>query len=174
VNERTEQLAKTNFWDKIFELRDEQRAARKNGVQVIKEAQLPLELNRQGLMRWYMHPDIKDTILSTYLVYSQEIPPGSRSGRLLFGGDQVIYVVEGQGYTLLDGVKHPWKAGDCLNLPLRKPGIVVQHFNTDPETTAKLIAVEPNFLACASVDRGTGFEQLENAPEFDRAKRVSS
>jgi len=174
VNDRTEQLAKTNFWDKIFELRDEQREARKNGVQVIKEAQLPLELNRQGLMRWYMHPDIKDTILSTYLVYSQEIPPGSRSGRLRFGGDQVIYVVEGQGYTLLDGVKHPWKAGDCLNLPLRKPGIVVQHFNTDPETTAKIIAVEPNFLACASVDRGTGFEQLENAPEFDRAKRVSS
>jgi len=54
---------------------------------------------------------------------------------------------------------------------LRKPGIVVQHFNTDPELPAKFIAVEPNFLACASVDRGTGFEQLENAPEFDRAKR---
>jgi len=171
VSERTERLAAQNFWDMIFELRDEQREARKNGVQVIKEAQLPLEVNRQGLMRWYMHPAITDTILSTYLVFSQEIPPGSRSGRLRFQGDQVIYVVEGQGYTLLDGVKYPWKAGDVLNLPLRKPGIVVQHFNTDPETTAKLIAVEPNFLACASVDRGSGFEQLENAPEFDRTQR---
>jgi hypothetical protein len=171
VSDRTQRLAEQNFWDQIFELRDEQREQRKNGVQVIKESQLPLEVNRQGLMRWYMHPGIKDTILSCYLVYSQEIPPGSRSGRLLFGGDQVIYVVAGQGYTVLDGVKHPWKAGDALNLPLRKPGITVQHFNTDPETTAKLIAVEPNFLQCASVDRGTGFEQLENAPEYDRAKR---
>lgn len=171
MGERTERLAQNNFWEMILDLRDEQREHRKAGVQVIKEAELPLELNRQGLMRWYMHPEIKDTILSTYLVFSQEIPPGSRSGRLKFGGDQVIYVIEGQGYTLLDGVKHPWKAGDCLNLPLRKPGIVIQHFNTDPEKTAKFIAVEPNFLACASVDRGVGFEQLENAPEFDRAKR---
>ncbi len=171
MSERTERLAQNNFWEMILDLRDEQREQRKSGVQVIKEAELPLETNRQGLMRWYMHPEIKDTILSTYLVFSQEIPPGSRSGRLRFGGDQVIYVIEGQGYTLLDGVKHPWKAGDCLNLPLRKPGIVIQHFNTDPEKTAKFIAVEPNFLACASVDRGVGFEQLENAPEFDRAKR---
>jgi len=171
VGDRKERLAQTNYWEKIFERRDEQRAARKSGLQVIKEAQLPLELNRQGLMRWYMHPDIKDTILSCYLVYSQEIPPGSRSGRLLFGGDQVIYVVAGQGYTVLDGVKHPWKAGDCLNLPLRKPGIEVQHFNTGTGT-AKFIAVEPNFLDCASVDRGVGFEQLENAPEYDQAKRA--
>jgi quercetin dioxygenase-like cupin family protein len=171
ANERTQRLAETNFWDRIFELRDDQRANRKNGIQVIKEADLPLEVNRQGLMRWYMHPDIKDTILSTYLVYSQEIPPGSRTGRFKFQGDQVIYVIEGAGYTLLDGVKHPWKAGNMLNLPLRKPGITVQHFNTDPETTAKLIAVEPNFLACASVDRGSGFEQLDDAPEFLQAKR---
>ncbi len=77
------------------------------------------------------------------------------------------------GYTVLDGVKIPWKAGDLLNLPLRKPGIVVQHFNTDPERTAKLIAVEPNFLACSSVGhRGSGFEQLEETrPEYGRAKR---
>jgi hypothetical protein len=171
VSDRTERLAKTNFWDQIFEMRDEQRENRKNGIQVIKEKELPLEINRQGLMRWYMHPGIKDTILATNLVFTQEIPPGSRTGKLRFGGDQVIYIIEGEGYTLLDGVKHPWKAGDALNLPLRKPGIVVQHFNTDPELPAKFIAVEPNFLACASVDRGTGFEQLENAPEFDRAKR---
>jgi ethanolamine utilization protein EutQ (cupin superfamily) len=171
ATEREARLAETNFWDKILELRDQQRADRKNGVQVIKESELPLELNRQGLMRWYMHPDIKDTILSTNLFYSQEIPPGSRTGRFKFQGDQVIYVVEGRGYTLLDGVKHPWKAGDVLNLPLRKPGITVQHFNTDDTAIAKLVAVEPNFLACASVDRGSGFEQLEDAPEFTRAKR---
>lgn len=172
ANDRTQRLAETNFWDKILELRDEQRENRKNGIQVIKEAELPLEVNRQGLMRWYMHPEIKDTILSSYVVYSQEIPPGSRSGRFRFQGDQVIYVIEGQGYTLLDGVKHPWKAGDALNLPLRKPGVVVQHFNTDSETTVKLIAVEPNFLACASVDRGSGFEQIEDAPEYTKAKRT--
>lgn len=164
---RKERLAQTNFWDAILKLRDEQREHRKTAVQVIKEADLPLEVNRQGLMRWYLHPEITDTILSTLVIYSQEIPPGSRSGRFKFQGDQVIYVIEGRGYTLIDGVKHQWKAGDCLNLPLRKGGVVVQHVNADSEKLAKIIAVEPNFLACASVDRGSGFEQLEDSPDYE-------
>jgi hypothetical protein len=29
-----------------------------------------------------------------------------------------------------------------------------------------LLAVEPNLFACTSVDRGSGFEQLEDAPEY--------
>jgi quercetin dioxygenase-like cupin family protein len=167
---RKEQLAQRNYWDAILELRDQQRANLAGAVQVIKESELPLEVNRQGLMRWYLHPEITDTVLSTCLFFSQEIPPGSRSGRLKFQGDQVIYIVEGEGYTLLDGVKHPWKAGDVLNLPLRKNGIIVQHVNTDPEKPAKFVAAEPNFFACAGVDRGSGFEQLEDAPEYRRTR----
>jgi hypothetical protein len=122
-------------------------------------------------MRWYMHPSITDTILSTHLFFSQEIPPGSRSGRVKFQGEQIIFVAEGSGYTLVDGVKHPWTAGDVLNMPVRKKGIVVQHFNPDPETPVKLIVAEPNFYAWATVDRGSGFEQLEDAPEYQAVMR---
>ena len=53
------------------------------------------------------------------MFFQQEIPPGSRSGRLKFQGGQVIMILEGRGYTLVDGVKHTWEAGDVLNLPLR-------------------------------------------------------
>jgi len=28
------------------------------------------------------------------------------------------------------------------------------------------VAAEPNLLACTSVDRGSGFEQIEDAPEY--------
>lgn len=166
--DRKEALSRTNYWDELLALRDRQRAERRSGVQVIKESDLPLEVNRQGLMRWYMHPAIKDTVLSTYLCFQQDIPPGSRSGRLKFQGGQVIYVIEGRGHTLIDGVKHAWEAGDVLNLPLRRGGIVVQHVNDDPERTARFIAVEPNLFECTSVDRGSGFEQIEDAPEYDR------
>ena len=167
-NERTARLAETNFWDELFVLRDRQRAERADALQVIDEEDLPLEINRQGLMRWYMHPEIKDTVLSTYLCFEQEIPPGGRTGRLKFQGGQVIYVIAGRGYTLLDGVKHPWEEGAVINLPLRRGGIVVQHFNDDPEVPARFLAVEPNLYACTSVDRGSGFEQLEDAPEYRR------
>jgi gentisate 1,2-dioxygenase len=158
-----------NGWDELLALRDRQRDARKSAVQVVRLAELPLENNQQGLMRWYLHPSIADTILSTLAIYRQEIPPGSRSGRLKFQGGQILFIVAGRGYTLLDGVKHAWEAGDVLNLPTKRDGIVVQHFNDDPATTAIFMAVEPNLFAATGVDRGCGFHQLEQSPDFKPA-----
>src|SRR5580658_1315058 len=171
ANERTARRAETNFWDELFALRDRQRADLASAIQVIDEDELPLEVNRQGLMRWYMHPAIHDTVLSTMMFFEQEIPPGSRSGRIKFQGNQVVMILEGAGYTVLDGVKHQWKAGDVLNLPLRENGIVVQHFNPDPAITAKFVAAEMNWFECSSVDRGSGFEQLEDCPEYRARER---
>jgi hypothetical protein len=169
--DRSARLAEKNFWGELLALRDRQRAERKDGMQVLKRRDLPLEANRQGFMRWYMHPEIKDTVLSTYMCFEQEIPPGSRSGRIKFQGNQVVMILEGAGYTVLDGVKHQWKAGDVLNLPLRENGIVVQHFNPDPAVTAKFVAAEMNWFECSSVDRGSGFEQLEDCPEYQARER---
>ena len=166
ATDRKSKLAEVNHWDELLKLRDRQREQTRNGIQVIKEAELPQEVSRHGLLRWYPHPEIKDTCLSVLLFYQQEIPPGSRSGRLKFQGGQVMMITEGRGYTTIDGVKHPWKAGDVLNLPLRADGIIVQHFNADPSNPAKFVAVEPNWLEGVSVDRGCGFEQLEDAPEY--------
>jgi len=170
ASNRKAKLAQTNYWDELLALRDKQREERASGLQMIRESELPLEVNRQGLMRWYMHPAIRDTVLSTMLFFEQEIPPGSRSGRLKFQGGQVMMILEGAGYTLIDGVKHAWSAGDVVNLPILADGIVVQHFNPDPNVTAKFIAAEMNWFDCTSVDRGSGFEQLEDAPEFIAAQ----
>lgn len=166
--DRTATLAQVNFWDELIKLRDQQRAERAGAVQVVRRRDLPRETNAQGLMRWYMHPAIKDIKLSTLCIYEQEIPPRSRSGRLQFQGGQIIFVIEGSGYTVLDGVKHAWKARDVLNLPLKKDGIIVQHFNPDEARAARLLVVEPNLYAATTVDRGCGFEVLEAAPEAAR------
>jgi len=168
ATDRKQKLAEVNHWDELLAIRDRQREQTRRGLQVIKEKELPLEVNRQGLMRWYLHPAIKDTALSVLMFFQQEIPPGSRSGRLKFQGGQVMMILEGQGYTTIDGVKHPWQAGDVLNLPLRADGIIVQHFNTDPNNPAKFVAAEPNWFECTTVDRGSGFEQLEDAPEYKK------
>src|SRR5436190_24042610 len=166
TSERTARLAKVNYWDELLALRDTQREARKTAVQVVRLSELPLENNQQGLMRWYMHPAITDTMLSTLSIYRQEIPPGSRSGRLKFQGGQIMFIVEGRGYTLLDGVRHEWEAGDVLNLPTKRDGIVVQHFNGNTATTAVFLAVEPNLFAATSADRGAGSHQLEQSPDY--------
>ena len=156
------------LYDAFLALRDEQRKNTKGAPPVIKGNALPQETNQQGLMKWYMHPAMKSNVLSTFMFFEQEIPPGSRSGRIKFQGGQVMIILEGKGYTLVDGVKHHWEGGDVVNLPIRGPGIVVQHFNSEKDKPAKFIAVEPNWFACTTVDRSSGFEQLENAPEFKR------
>jgi hypothetical protein len=46
----------------------------------------------------------------------------------------------------------------------------VQHFNPDANVTAKFVAAEMNWFDCTSVDRGSGFEQLEDAPEYLAAR----
>ena len=163
---RRENLIGRNLWADILKMRDEQRENLKGAIQIVRREDLPLESNEQGLMRWYMHPAIKDICLHTMIFFEQEIPPAGRSGRVKFQGGQVIFVVEGRGYTTLDGVKHAWEAGDVLNIPLRKHGVVMQHFNADGETPARFVVTEPNLFAATSVDRGCGFEQLETSPDF--------
>jgi hypothetical protein len=168
--ERTEKLAQRNLWDELIALRDEQRRDRSGGLQIVKGSELPVENNPLGLVQWYLHPAIKDTSLNTLLFYRQEIPPGSKSGRVKFQGGQVIFVAEGKGRTLLDGVAHAWEARDVLNLPLKPEGIVVQHINDDPAKRAVLLCAEANLFDCLGVDRGSGFELIEASPDFKAKK----
>lgn len=161
-----EQRQGRNLWDELIQLRDQQRKDLEKSVWLIKGKELPLENNKQGIMRWYMHPLLKGTCINTMQIYIQEIPPGSRSGRIHHPGNQVIYIWEGEGYTTMDGLKHHWSKDDVVQIPLRVKGVTVQHFNTDPDKTAKLICCEANTVHSQWVDRGSGFEQLEVSPDY--------
>jgi hypothetical protein len=166
VTERTERLAARNLFDELIELRDQQREQRRNAMQVIKKGELPLELNQHGLLRWYLHPFIDDTAIKAITFYTQEIPPGSRSGKQKHPGELMFYVVSGRGHTLIDGVRHPWKADDVVSIPTREGGVVYQHFNDDPDHPAELVACEQNQVHRLGVDRGSAFDELEAAPEY--------
>lgn len=170
-DDRYARLAQSNLFSELIALRDEQRERERTAVQIVRGELLPQETNPLGLVRWYLHPSIKDTVLSTLLFYEQEIPPASRSGRLQTQGGQIMFIVSGKGHTTIDGVRFAWETGDVLNLPLRRDGIVIQHFNDDRERAAKFVLTEPNWFECTGVDRGVGFEVLEAAPEYREAAR---
>ena len=74
-----------------------------------------LESHADG--EWYVRPVNGGVSAKPYRCpgCQQEIPPGSRSGRLKFQGGQILFIVEGRGHTMLDGVKHAWEAGDVVN-----------------------------------------------------------
>lgn len=156
----------TNYYDKLIEWRDKNRKQKEEGLLVVKEKDLPLENNPQGLMRWYMHPAMDHISMNSMLVFTQEILPNSSSGKLKVQGGIVIYVWVGSGYSVLDGVRYDWNEGDVIQIPCRPDGVVVQHFCTHNEITAKLLTVEANFIDAIGVDRGAGFEQLQDAPTF--------
>jgi len=156
-----------NLWDELFRLRDEYRERTAKGMVVVKGNQLPWERNRQGIMRWYLHPSIKDTAINSLIFYVQEIPPGSRSGKLKRPGGQIIYIWKGRGHSIINNVRYDWEAGDLLNLPLLTDGVEVQHFNDDPQEPARLVCAEVNTVDMLGVDRGPGFEQLEDSPDYE-------
>lgn len=155
-----------NYYDKLIEWRDKDRKRKKEGLIVIKGKDVPLESNPQGLMRWYMHPAMENLSMNSMLMFVQEIEPNGSSGKLKIQGGNVMYVWQGSGYSILDGVRYDWKADDVIQIPCRPDGVVAQHFNTDNEVAAKLIAVEANLIDAIGVDRGAGFEQLQVAPSY--------
>ncbi|MFQ5682672.1 MAG: hypothetical protein ACE5HC_05295 [Candidatus Binatia bacterium] len=154
-------------YDELIQLRDGERKRISHSTVCVKGGELPLEVNPQGLMKWYMHPNIQTTTHKFLIFYTQEIPPGSCSGKQKCQGGIVFVIVEGEGYTLLDGTRYDWKQGDLFQVPIRDKGVAYQHFNASSDRPALLIGAEPNLVASAGVDRGSGFEQIKPCPEYD-------
>ncbi len=152
--------------DALFERRDRERERMAKSTKVVDGDALPVENNRMGRYRWYLHPDKQDVAVRTLLFWAEEIPPGGKSGKQKHQGGRIHYVQEGHGYTEIDGVKHEWEKGDMILLPIKPKGVVFQHFNTDPRESARLVCAEPNWFDALGVDLGCGFEQIENSPDY--------
>ena len=65
---------------------------------------------------------------SEYII--SEIPPGWHSGKHEHG-EEAIYIVEGEGFSIVNGVKYEWGKDSCLWMPF---GSQHQHFNTGTTT----------------------------------------
>jgi hypothetical protein len=145
--------------------RDAERRRLHTARMVVKGKDLQPEVNPMGIFYWYAHPHMEDIGSRAIMMYVQEIPPGSRSGRQLHQGGRLHYVWQGRGYTLIDGVRHDWQAGDEILLPLKYEGTIHQHFNPGTEPV-KLICAEGNLFSALGVDLGAGFEVFDPCPEY--------
>ena len=153
-----------NLLEWLYALRDRQRERKRSAAWLIRGEEIPWETNRQGRMQWFLHPAIEDTAIRSMMFFRQEIAPRSRSGAQRTPGGSVIYVIQGRGYTLLDGVRHNWEAEDVINIPIRSDGVTMQHFNSDSEETVILVCADLNLADVVGLDRGSVFEQIEDAP----------
>lgn len=164
-----DELAGVNLFDRLLEMRDLQRKRLAQTTFLIRGDELPWELNSHGRMQWYLHPCIAYAAVQTHIFYRQEIPAGSRSGTQRHGGDVVFFILEGEGYTEVNGVRHAWKAGDVMTLPTFAEGVVYRHVNTGTNAI-RLVCMERNLVHTTGVDRQSGFEQIQPCPEYRAAR----
>lgn len=146
-----------NVWNKW-----EERAI--EGRLVQKWDQVPWEQGRQGRIKYLVHPLREDLALGNWLVFVQDIR--SHSGKHRHQGGLAIYVVEGKGWTTVNGVRHDWEEGDLILLPVLPGGVEHQHFNAQPGTPCKWLAMIYQPLIECMASR---IEQKEPSPDFGHA-----
>ena len=127
-------------YDRELRLLKEQVKRFQEGRVVVKAKDCPLERTRQGLLRFYLHNlMIHDTVLKDWRVFVHEIH--THSGKHTHQGGLVIFVLDGEGYTLVDREKVEWKKGDLILLPIKPGGVEHQHFNRDPNRPSRWLAL---------------------------------
>ncbi|MEW6472054.1 MAG: cupin domain-containing protein [Actinomycetota bacterium] len=135
-----------------------QRAAK--GAILIKGSEQPWELNRQGRCRFYAHLGRTDLANPDWISFRHEIH--THSGMHVHQGGLALFVTRGRGYTICNGRRADWKAGDVILLPIEPGGVEHQHFNLGEEP-CEWIAFAFNPWLDAM---GNGYEQKTNHPEY--------
>lgn len=157
--------------DDLFLRRNKWREYMSKARWIIKEKDQPLETNRMGIYRWYVHPSFDDVAMKAILFWVHDIPPNSHSGKQKIQGGRIHFVIEGHGYSMINDVRYDWGPEDLLLSPVIAGGVTVQHFNSDPGHPARLACAEPNWYDIMGPDMASGFEQLEDCPEWKVSKR---
>jgi len=138
-------------------------ARRDDGPIVVRRSDRELFQARQGKLLFYLCPNNhRDNALQAWRVFIQEIR--TCSGKHRHAGGLTIFVLEGHGYTIVDGERWDWKKGDLVLLPMKVGGVEHQHFNLGPpEKPAVWIAM----INMAIHDYlASDLEQIENSPDY--------
>ena len=162
VRERERPPIADNPYEAVMRYRRDLKERNLNGPVVVRVEDREMFQSRQGKVRIFLDPvTYKDTPLQTWRVFTHEI--STRSGKHRHQGGLVIYVVDGEGYSVVDGERKDWKKGDLVLLPLNPKGVEHQHYNTNPSKPATWVAFihipMQEYLASDLV-------QVENSPDY--------
>ncbi len=169
---------RSNYYEK--KLKDSEQRIEKNRKRkkIIKPAEMPWENSRQGIIK-HLFNEKMEVQVESIDAYMQFIPPGSRSGKHRHMSEEYMFILEGKGYDLHWDVdfelsdKYYWKVdekpsiweweqGDSVYIP---PNTVHQHFNGDPDKSARFISATSRMVRYIGFD---DLEQIEEAPEYKK------
>lgn len=101
-------------------------------------------VTRQGKLRPLAEQPVPEKAQFWMRIFNHEIK--ERSGRHTHQGGLAIFIVDGKGYSMMDGTRYDWEKGDLLLLPIKPGGVEHQHFNQDPEKPSRWLAIVPSWI----------------------------
>ena len=125
-----------NFYDRWLKFWDESEAERAQARKVIHEEELEWVETRQDKRVALLASPDNGFITQGGLTMLVEIPEGWKTGKHSHG-EEVMFIIEGEGCTVIDGERFDWEKESTLFIPF---GAVHQHFNTGSGTVRFIAA----------------------------------
>ncbi len=160
--EKKENAGDNDPYENIYKKSNDFIEKQMRGKIVVAEEDREWLQTRQGKLLVYVQSEFyTDHVLQSFRVFKHDIR--AHTGKHIHQGGLVIFVLEGEGHTLIDGERYDWEAGDLILLPVKEGGVEHQHFNHDPEKGCKWIAFiySPYWQNLAAE-----ITQVENSPDY--------
>lgn len=88
---------------------------------VKKDKDVPWEQSAQAYRKHFAHGGLNNRYslapIGSMTVAKQLLPPMGKGGKHRHYNEALLYIVEGEGYELHDGIKYPFEAGDLVCVP---------------------------------------------------------
>jgi mannose-6-phosphate isomerase-like protein (cupin superfamily) len=134
----------------------------RSGKIVVRAKDLPWHQGRMGYTKHYLSwSSDTGTAIANWTCFIHDIKV--HSGKHRHQGAIMLFVLEGEGYTVVDGQKVEWEKGDLIVLPVKPNGCEHQHFNRVPGTPAKWMAFRYHPFSRVL---GNLFEHVEDSPDW--------
>jgi len=130
---RIEKLA--TFWDKWLNFWDDEVREKAEAKSVIHEDELKWMSTRQDKRVALLAAPETGFVTMGGVSMLVEIPVGWRTGKCSMG-EVVMYIIEGEGCSVIDGLRYDWEEGAVVAIPY---GATYQHYNTG-DKTVRIIA----------------------------------
>ena len=160
LKEKETKRPEPNYYELVLQDFKERNNKAAQGVKLVKGKDNPWTFTRQGYIKRYANIKRVENALSTLILFVHEIR--SHSGRHKHQGGFNLFVLKGKGYTVVDGIRNDWQAGDLILLAFKPGGVEHQHFNVDDRPSRWLALTCLPFADLV----GAFLEQKENHPDW--------
>lgn len=160
-----------NFYDEWLGLWDAEESARKQARTIIHEEELQWVKTKQDY-RAALLSSPENGFFTAGTTMLAEIPKGWNTGKHSHG-EEAIFIVQGTGFTVVDGKRYDWEKDSCLFMPY---GSVHQHFNTGDSDVRYFSAMGLPLEKFAGLAKFTQFEEACETPmgALDKFTRAES